>query len=235
MSKRKQQLADQLQERFGHMLNQIDAQKDCVTVQITPANLLEVSHVLRDTEPFKFDQLIDICGVDFSEYGVTEWRTSETSTSGYSRAVEPNETDHYLKWHKSRFASVVHLFSVANNQRMRIHVYLDSKAPVLPTLTGIWASANWFELEAFDLFGIVYEGHPDLRRILTDYGFVGHPFRKDFPLIGEVELRYDATLQRCVYEPVSIQPRTTVPKVIRDDNRYLHSEVLTKSANKEGV
>ncbi len=222
MSKRNQQLADQLQERFGHLLTEIDAQKDCVTIEVLPENLIEVSHALRDDDPFQFDQLIDVCGVDYSEYGVTEWRADETSNSGYCRGVEPDETDRVIAWNKSRFASVYHLLSVAQNQRLRIHVYLNNDEPTVTTVTGVWASANWFERESYDLLGIVYDGHPDLRRILTDYGFVGHPFRKDFPLIGEVELRYDAAQQRCVYEPVSIQPRVLVPKVIREDNRYHH-------------
>lgn len=234
MSKRNQQLADKLQERFGHQLAQIDANKDCVTIEVKADHLLEVCHALRDEDPFKFDQLIDVCGIDYLDYGVTEWRTHDTTTSGFSRGVEPDHKDHYLQWHKSRFGSVYHLLSVALNQRLRIHVYLDSEQPKVPTVTGVWASANWFEREAFDLFGIVYEGHPDLRRILTDYGFVGHPFRKDFPLIGEVELRYDATLQRCVYEPVSIQPRITVPKVIRDDNRYEKGAAVNKEENVNG-
>ena len=234
MSKRNQQLADQLQERFGHLLTEIDAQKDCVTIEVLPENLIEVSHALRDDDPFQFDQLIDVCGVDYSEYGVTEWRADETSNSGYCRGVEPDETDRVIAWNKSRFASVYHLLSVAQNQRLRIHVYLNNDEPTVTTVTGVWASANWFERESYDLLGIVYDGHPDLRRILTDYGFVGHPFRKDFPLIGEVELRYDATEQRCVYEPVSIQPRITVPKVIRNDNRYLHPEPATKEETSHG-
>ena len=183
MSKRNQQLADQLQERFGHLLTEIDAQKDCVTIEVLPENLIEVSHALRDDDPFQFDQLIDVCGVDYSEYGVTEWRADETSNSGYCRGVEPDETDRVIAWNKSRFASVYHLLSVAQNQRLRIHVYLNNDEPTVTTVTGVWASANWFERESYDLLGIVYDGHPDLRRILTDYGFVGHPFRKDFPLI----------------------------------------------------
>ena len=128
-----------------------------------------------------------------------------------------------IPWDKPRFGVVYHLLSVAKNHRMRLKVYLGGE-PMLPSVMNVWASANWFEREAFDLFGIVFDGHPDLRRLLTDYGFVGHPFRKDFPLIGEVEMRYDAAQQRCIYEPVSITPRVLVPKVIRDDNRYSVSE-----------
>jgi len=181
-------------------------------------NLLSVCQTLRDHADFLFDTLIDVCGVDYADYGISHWRTHETTASGYSRGVD-DKGERVIAWNKPRFASVYHLLSVANNQRIRLKVYLE-ESPSVPSVINIWAAANWFERESFDLFGIVYEGHPDLRRILTDYGFKGHPFRKDFPLIGEVEMRYDAKEKRCVYGPVSIEPRTLVPKVIRDDNRY---------------
>jgi len=192
--------------------------KDMVTVELQAKHLLSVCQTLRDHPDFLFDTLLDVCGVDYADYGINHWRTEETTATGFSRGVD-DVGARVIAWDKPRFASVYHLLSVAKNQRIRLKVYLE-EAPSLPSVIDIWASANWYEREAFDLFGIVYEGHPDLRRILTDYGFKGHPFRKDFPLIGEVEMRYDAKHKRCVYEPVSIEPRTLVPKVIREDNRY---------------
>ena len=192
-------------------------ESDCVVLETAPEKLLAVCTALRDQ--FHFDQLIDICGVDYKDYGISYWRTHDTTESGFSRGVD-EEGVRVLPWDKPRFASVCHLLSTKNNQRVRVKVFLNEE-PILPSLIDIWKSADWFERESYDLFGIVYEGHPDLRRILTDYGFKGHPFRKDFPLIGEVEMRYDAAEKRCVYEPVSIEDRTLVPKVIRDDNRYL--------------
>jgi NADH-quinone oxidoreductase subunit C len=190
---------------------------DCVTIELPPEHLLAVCHTLRDD--FQFEQLMDVCGVDYQDYGVSHWRTHAATDSGFSRGVDI-AGEQVIAWNKPRFASVYHLLSITHNQRIRLKVYLGQE-PVVPSVIDIWQSADWFEREAYDLLGIVYEGHPDLRRLLTDYGFKGHPFRKDFPLVGEVEMRYDATLQRCVYEPVSIEDRTLVPKVIRRDNRYI--------------
>lgn len=185
--------------------------KDCVTIEVAPENLFSVCKTLRDT--FHFEELIDVCGVDYADYGISHWRTLDTTETGFSRGVD-EVGQRKTAWSKPRFASVYHLLSISKNERIRIKVFLDIE-PVVPSVIDIWKSADWFERESYDLFGIVYEGHPDLRRILTDYGFKGHPFRKDFPLIGEVEMRYDAKQQRCVYEPVSIESRTLVPKVIR--------------------
>jgi len=197
--------------------------KDMVTVELSADHLLEVCKILRDESPFGFDELMDVSGVDYLDYGLSEWRTEATTASGYSRATDPIEKERVIPWDKARYGVVYHLLSIANNHRLRLKVYLAGE-PQLPSLIDLWASANWYEREAFDLFGIVFEGHPDLRRLLTDYGFIGHPFRKDFPLTGEVEMRYDAAQQRCIYEPVSIVPRVLVPKVIRKDNRYLPTE-----------
>ena len=169
--------------------------------------------------------LMDLCGVDYLNYGQDEWETSSATNTGFSRggsggrsgerAVEDSQQS------VRRFAVVYHLLSITHNQRLRLKVFCDDEQrPMLDSVIDIWASADWFEREAFDLYGIVFRGHPDLRRLLTDYGFIGHPFRKDFPLIGNVEMRYDAEKGRVVYEPVSIEPRTLVPKTIRDDNRY---------------
>ena len=174
---------------------------------------------------FRFSELVDLCGVDYLGYGQTEWDTRDVSNTGFSRGVE-GEAQGRFKWsdrprdvsQPRRFASVVHLLSIELNQRLRLRTFGEDDAlPVVPSLTNIWPGVNWFEREAFDLYGIIYDGHPDLRRILTDYGFVGHPFRKDFPLIGNVEVRYDPEQKRVIYEPVSIEPRVLVPRVIRDN------------------
>jgi NADH-quinone oxidoreductase subunit C len=215
---RQHTLTAALQQVFGSALQQC-TMGDMVTVDVLAADLLPVCRTLYRDAPFQFEQLTDLCGVDYLDYGVSEWRTVETTESGYSRGVETEPTQ-VQTWDKPRYGVVYHLLSFALNQRLRLRVFLDPE-PIVSSVIDIWNGANWFEREAYDLYGIVFEGHPDLRRLLTDYGFVGHPFRKDFPLIGEVELRYDAATQRCVYEPVSIQPRVLVPKVIRDDHRYL--------------
>ncbi len=209
-------LLEQIKNHFNDTIVSV-VESDCVTIELLPENLLFVCKTLRDH--FHFEQLMDVCGVDYADYGLTHWRTEESTHTGFSRGVDV-QGERKIAWEKPRFASVYHLLSVSKNQRVRIKVYLEEE-PIVPSVIDIWKSADWFERESYDLFGIVYDGHPDLRRILTDYGFKGHPFRKDFPLIGEVEMRYDAKLQRCVYEPVSIEPRTLVPKVIRSDNRYV--------------
>ena len=199
MSDVKQDLANALQARFGSSLTECRVAVGEVTVQLPGEKLLEVCMALRDEPEFSFEQLIDLCGVDYLEYGETPWQGP-------------------------RFAVVYHLLSIKNNQRLRLKVFLplmpSDDMPRVDSVVDIWNAANWYEREAFDLFGILFEGHPDLRRLLTDYGFIGHPFRKDFPLIGNVEMRYDPHKKRVVYEPVSIEPRILVPRVIRHDNRY---------------
>ena len=193
-----------------------------LTIEVPAADLLEVALLLRDKHGF--DQLIDLCGVDYLSYGESEW---DADVSGFSRGVkntddlfnfdakpEKNVNDDFEAGR--RFAVVIHLLSVKNNKRLRVKTFCeDNDAPMMDSVHGVWNVANWFEREAFDLFGIIFVNHPDLRRILTDYGFVGHPFRKDFPLVGQVEMRYDEELKRVVYEPVSIEPRVLVPRVIR--------------------
>ncbi len=213
-----QELANLIQTHFIDYINQISIE-DCVTIELSAEKLLSVCEKLKTDPQFNFDILIDVCGIDYLDYGISHWRTHETTESGFNRGVN-QIGERVIAWNKPRFASVYHLLSLKHNQRVRLKVFLEEE-PVVPSVIDIWKSADWFERESYDLFGIVYEGHPDLRRILTDYGFKGHPFRKDFPLIGEVEMRYDAEKKRCVYEPVSIEPRTLVPKVIRDDNRYV--------------
>lgn len=213
-----EELKQVIESHFGDQIDSVII-NDCVTIEVSPENLLRVCQTLHDDVQLKFEQCMDVCGVDYQDYGISHWRTEETTATGFSRAVKEDESLRVIPWDKSRFGVVYHLLSITHNHRLRIKVYLHEE-PICPSVIDIFASANWYEREAFDLFGIIFEGHPDLRRILTDYGFKGHPFRKDFPLIGEVEMRYDAKLQRCVYEPVSIQPRVLVPKVIRKDNRY---------------
>jgi NADH-quinone oxidoreductase subunit C len=184
------------------------------------ATLLAVCRTLRDAPELKFEMLMDLAGVDYLHFGRDEWQTQSATHSGFSRGrVAPRAALDPLT--PGRFAVVYQLLSVSRNQRLRLTVKCpDSAEPVVDSVIDVWASANWFEREAFDLFGILFRGHPDLRRILTDYGFIGHPFRKDFPLSGNVEVQYDPDLQRVVYQPVSITPRVLVPKVIRHDHRY---------------
>lgn len=187
-----------------------------ITITLDHRSLLQAMKTLRDKAVFSFDQLIDVCVVDYLHYGMSQWETDTASECGFSRAVDP-ESKSYQSTQASRFAVVYHLLSTKNNQRLRIKVYPDEALSIVPSVVSIWKCANWFEREAYDMFGILFEDHPDLRRILTDYGFVGHPFRKDFPVSGHVEMRYDATLKKVIYEPVDIEPRTLVPKVIRHD------------------
>jgi len=219
-------LLEQLNDLFSDVVNAISVSKDNTpTIELSPQNLISVAETLRDNAALRFDMLVDICGVDFLAYGQSQWRTEETTASGFSRAVQLAPDEQIVNWDKPRFAAVYQLLSTIHNQRVRLRVLADGDPPLIPSVVRIWNSANWYEREAFDLFGIIFDGHPDLRRLLTDYGFIGHPFRKDFPLIGEVELRYDAKQARCVYEPVSIRERVLVPKVIRDDSRYLEDEI----------
>jgi NADH-quinone oxidoreductase subunit C len=219
-------LASQLQASLGERIAACGVDVGEVTLEVATADLLEVMRELRDG--WGFEQLIDLCGVDYSQYGLGEWDTTESSGQGFSRGVNAGTAGHLRGVREDlsvlrpaaarRFAAVYHLLSIQHNRRLRVRAYApDDELPVIPSVIAVWNSADWYEREAFDLFGILFEGHPDLRRILTDYGFVGHPFRKDFPLSGNVEVRYDAEKQRVVYQPVSIEPRVLVPKVIRDD------------------
>ncbi|HYJ41337.1 MAG TPA: NADH-quinone oxidoreductase subunit C, partial [Steroidobacteraceae bacterium] len=205
--------------RLPGLLTRITSLPDELCYEVQPENLKEVCLSLRDSPELRFEILIDVAGIDYLDYGTTEWKTYSATASGFSRGVN---RDAPRKPHDgARFAVAYHLLSITHNQRVRLRSRcVDAEDPIIDSVVDIWPGANWFEREAFDLFGILFTGHPDLRRILTDYGFIGHPFRKDFPLIGNVEVRYDADKQRVVYEPVTIEPRILVPKVIRDDNRY---------------
>jgi NADH-quinone oxidoreductase subunit C len=229
LSKRYRDLDTLMTECFDDKLAREASPVAELTYRVASGDLLACCSKLRDESDLGFEILVDVCGVDYLGYGCDEWQTFEASGTGFSRGVEkssrapaersPDNEIEYQPLH--RFAVVYHLLSVKHNRRMRLKAFCDDDArPKLPSVTGIWASADWYEREAFDLFGILFQGHPDLRRLLTDYGFIGHPFRKDFPLVGNVEMRYDPEKGRVVYEPVSIEPRTLVPKVIRDDARY---------------
>ena len=235
-------LAQRIEARLGEHVARVSEWRGETTVELLPENWLAVAQRLRDDGEFRFEQLIDLCGVDYLSYGQVEWDTTDVTSTGFSRGVEGEGPGRFDWSHRPdtgaghrRFAAVAHLLSVQNNQRVRIRCHAqDDALPVVPSLTALWPSANWFEREAFDLFGIVFEGHPDLRRILTDYGFVGHPFRKDFPLIGNVEVRYDEVQQRVIYEPVtSVEPRVLVPRVIRDDSRYDTSRAESAAVEKK--
>jgi NADH-quinone oxidoreductase subunit C len=193
---------------------------DELAYEVEPVDLLTVCLALRDTPELKFEMLVDLAGVDYLHYGRDEWQTTTATHSGFSRG-RVARTDAPDPQMPGRFAVTYHLLSVTHNRRLRLRVKCpDVQEPVVDSVISVWACANWFEREAFDLFGILFRGHPDLRRLLTDYGFIGHPFRKDFPLIGNVEVQYDPERKRVVYQPVSIVPRVLVPKVIRHDHRY---------------
>ncbi|HTL49908.1 MAG TPA: NADH-quinone oxidoreductase subunit C [Steroidobacteraceae bacterium] len=188
-----------------------------VAIEVAAERLLAVCTELRDAADLAFEQLIDLSGIDYLDYGRSEWTTDDATSSGFSRGVERAPRAEAPAT-PGRFAVVYQLLSVSRNTRLRLRCPCGGgEPPMVDSVTGIWASADWYEREAFDLYGILFRGHPDLRRILTDYGFIGHPFRKDFPLSGHVEVRYDPSRGRVVYEPVSIEPRVTVPKVIRKE------------------
>ena len=223
MTNSNETLAARIDARFGERVIRVPSICGELTWEVAADDVVEVATALRDDPEFAVEQLIDVCGVDYLTYGDAEWTTESATDSGFSRGVErkPVILDESDTFDPRRFAVVYHLLSVSKNYRMRLRVFSgENNPPIVPSLVDVWSSANWFEREAFDLFGILFDGHPDLRRIMTDYGFIGHPFRKDFPLTGNVEVKYDADKGRVVYQPVSIEERTLVPRVIRDDNRY---------------
>jgi NADH-quinone oxidoreductase subunit C len=227
--------AEQLRQRFADAV--VSEVRGETTLQAPCAQWHDIAVALRDE--FGFEQLVDLCGVDYLSYGSDEWDTGDVSSTGFSRGVEGKGMGRFawgeamsaehgatgaqpVEVPQNRYAAVAHLLSYQHNRRLRLRTFApNDDVPVVASVVDVWPGADWFEREAFDLYGIVFEGHPDLRRILTDYGFVGHPFRKDFPLIGNVEVRYDEEKKRVVYEPVtSVEPRINVPRVIRDDARY---------------
>jgi NADH-quinone oxidoreductase subunit C len=220
-------LAGAIEAKLGERLERLPTTTGELGYRVAPDDLLDVCRTLRDAAELKFEILIDLCAVDYLDYGRDEWQTSSATETGFSRGtlrdaapvVEDVERVAYRP--SNRFAVVYHLLSITHNHRLRLKTFCpNDERPIVDSVYDVWNSADWFEREAFDLFGVLFRGHPDLRRLLTDYGFIGHPFRKDFPLIGNVEMRYDPVKGRVVYEPVGIVPRTLVPKVIRDDARY---------------
>jgi len=233
MIKVTESLSDELITCFVDGVTVCEPGPDMVTIEVPVDKWFEVAQTLRDDSRFLFRQLTDLCGVDYLSFGQVEWETTDATNEGFSRGVEgmgPGRFD----WNnrsesteiEQRFCVVAHLLSTSHNMRLRMKTFAaDEGLPIVPSLVEIWNSANWYERETFDLFGIIFEGHPDLRRILTDYGFTGHPFRKDFPLIGNVTVRYDEEKGRVVYEPVEIEPRVTVPRVIREDSRYKADDI----------
>lgn len=238
-STRNQAQAERIAELLGDRMRSLNEVCGQLVAEIAPQSWVDACTLLRDGNGLNFDTLIDLCGVDYLGYGDDEWETIGASGAGFSRGVDdfgPGRFD----WagrpeaasFPNRFAVVVHLLSTRHNRRLRLRCHPEqSDFPALATLTEVWPVANWYEREAFDLFGIVFEGHPDLRRILTDYGFIGHPFRKDFPLIGNVTVRYDQDKGRVVYEPTEIEPRVLVPRVIRHDSRYIGDDADRKEAS----
>ncbi|MBU1365918.1 MAG: NADH-quinone oxidoreductase subunit C [Gammaproteobacteria bacterium] len=193
MSAKLETLSQNLQKHFGEKLRSLTLALGEVTVEVGSADYLSVMTVLRGEADLHFEEIIDLCGVDYSTYGDGGWQGR-------------------------RYAVVSHLLSIANNWRLRVRVFADDdEFPSVDSVTGVWASVSWFEREAFDLYGIAFVGHDDLRRILTDYGFIGHPFRKDFPISGHVEMRYDPDQARVIYQPVTIEPRENTPRIVRED------------------
>jgi len=223
-------VAARIEAALGERATRVASLPGELCYEVEPARLIEVATLLRDSAELRFAQLMDLAGIDYLGYGTDEWKTLSATGSGFSRGVQGCEAR--LPVSGRRFAVVYNLLSIVHNARLRLRVACeDAEDPIVDSVIDVWPSASWFEREAFDLFGILFRGHPDLRRILTDYGFIGHPFRKDFPLIGNVEVRYDPEKQRVVYEAVSIEPRVLVPKVIRHDARY---EPTLKTAKPAG-
>ena len=220
MSSSLETLHSQLSEFFGDKIVTSSMDRGELTIEVSRQNIISVCTSLRDEEKFSFEQLPDLCGVDYSAYGQADWETQDTTSTGFSRGVSKGVYQDDSDVFPGRFAIVYHLLSIKYNRRLRVRAFLDADLPRIDSVIDIWASANWYERECFDLFGVMFDGHPDLRRILTDYGFIGNPFRKDFPLEGNVEVRYDPDKKRVIYQPVTIENRTLVPRVIRDDNRY---------------
>lgn len=236
MSSRQLRMLEALQSAFPDNTS-IEPSMDLLVMEVSPDALLETAERLRDDPTLLFKQMSDLAGVDYATYGSDEWATDTGDVASFSRAVDSSSSGRLSfgtpvqlpQSDRPRFVVVYHLLSLDHNIRLRLRCSAaDDDMPVVPSVTPVWNNADWYEREAFDLFGILFDGHQDLRRILTDYGFTGHPFRKDFPLIGNVEMRYDPDKQRVVYEPVSIEPRVLVPRVIREDSRYIAGETDTK-------
>ncbi len=230
MSNLKYELSKDLIATFGNDVIKIEETRHGVTLVVPVDSWADVARELKDNKALMFEQLVDLCGVDYLTYGQAEWQTEGVSSTGFSRGIYRKGPGRF-SWDErreesvaNRFAVIVQLLSFKHNRRLTIKCFAPNEGVLsVPSLIDVWPGVNWFEREAFDLYGIVFKGHPDLRRILTDYGFIGHPFRKDFPLVGNVEVKYDEDQKRVVYQPVSIEPRVLVPKTIRRDSRYVDS------------
>ena len=210
-------LAAKVEARLANLLQRVPSLPDELCYEVQPADIKQVCLALRDDPQLKFEILTDLAGIDYLDYGTSEWKTYTATSSGFSRGV--NRGGARKPHDGARFAVAYHLLSVTHNQRIRIRARCeDAEDPIIDSVVEIWPAANWFEREAFDLYGILFTGHPDLRRILTDYGFIGHPFRKDFPVSGHVEMRYDPEKKRVIYQPVTIEPREITPRIIREEN-----------------
>lgn len=238
-SARNQSLAQALDDVLGRKVLELTEHRGQLTAVIKAEHWLDAAFQLRDEPRLHFEQLLDLCGVDYLGFGDEEWETTEATDHGFSRGVDALGPGRFAWADRpeavdipNRFGVVVHLLSIKHNRRLRLRTFAPGEElPVVASLIEVWNSVSWYEREAFDLFGIVFEGHPDLRRILTDYGFIGHPFRKDFPLIGNVTVRYDEDKGRVVYEPVEIEPRVGVPRVIRRDSRYADEKLDGREAS----
>ena len=215
---RAQATAQAIAARFGDRARPAAALAGEVAIEVAPQDLLAVCKDLRDAPGLAFEQLIDLSGIDYLDYGRDEWTTVDATASGFSRGVERGPRNE-APASENRFAVSYQLLSVSRNARLRLRCFCPAgEPPLIDSVTEVWPAANWFEREAFDLYGILFRGHPDLRRILTDYGFIGHPFRKDFPLSGHVEMRYDPEQKRVIYQPVTIDPREVTPRIVREKN-----------------
>ena len=218
-------LAGAIEGKLGGILERLPTSTGELGFNVNPSDLLHACQTLRDDPELKFEMLMDVCGVDYRAYGLDEWQTNSATGTGFSRGTlrgpalaETDDVEPVTYRPAARFAVVHHLMSVSHNWRLRLKTFCASDdRPIIDSVYGIWASADWFEREAFDLYGILFRGHPDLRRLLTDYGFIGHPFRKDFPLVGNVEMRYDADQKRVIYQPVTIEPREITPRIVREE------------------
>jgi NADH-quinone oxidoreductase subunit C len=235
-------VTEQFAAAFGNRVSVAEVRFGVVTIEIVAENWVEICRALRDHAEFAFEQLTDLCGVDYLGFGQSEWETTDATSEGFSRGVEGLGPGRFAWGQRPlpalvehRYAVVLHLLSLKHNRRLRVRCFApDDDMPIVPSLVDVWSCADWYEREAFDLFGIVFEGHPDLRRILTDYGFTGHPFRKDFPLIGNVAVRYDTEKKRVIYEPVEIDPRVLVPRVLRNDARYKADDIDSAAQTRAG-
>jgi NADH-quinone oxidoreductase subunit C len=206
---------------LGFDKEQLEVYCDILALTVEPENIISTLELVKNHESTKLTQLTDLVAIDYLHYGLEQWNTTSASNTGFSRGRNNTKVKYSTE---NRFSLVYNLLSIEHNKRLIVKTYLSENSLMVQSAIELFPSINWYEREAFDLFGIVFKGHPDLRRLLTDYGFIGHPFRKDFPLSGNVEVSYDASEERVVYKPIDLQPRELVPKVIRDDHRYIKDQ-----------